>query len=246
MAKTFVIDCYAENRNSYPEDYAVIAIDVIRSTTTATTALYLGRYVYPALNADEALMMVPNLKDPLLVGEMGGHVPFGFHMTNSPVQVMALSNIPSGYFTNIRRPLILVSSSGIPLVINSVNNVATYLACLRNYKAVAKYVSERHEKVAIIGAGTRGEFRLEDQIGCAWLAEQLQNLGFEAENDRSNELVEKWHECDVNQIREGNSANYLIQSGQAHDLEFIIHHVDDLNVVPKYSQNHFEDVLQSL
>ena len=115
-------------------------------------------------------MLAPELKDPLLVGEMGGHVPYGFHLTNSPVQVMALSNVPAGYFTNIRRPLILVSSSGIPLVINSTNNEATYLACLRNYKAVAKYVAGRHNKIAVIGAGTPGrvQARRSDLLRLDW------------------------------------------------------------------------------
>ena len=40
MSGSFIIDCYAENRETYPEEYAVIAIDVIRATTTATTALF--------------------------------------------------------------------------------------------------------------------------------------------------------------------------------------------------------------
>ena len=141
MSGTFIIDCFAENRKRFPEEYAIVAIDVIRATTTATTALYLGRLMYPAGNADEAIVLSKTLKDPLLAGEMGGHVPYGFDLTNSPVQVMALSNIPSGYFTNIRRPLILVSSSGMPLVMNSIHNTATYLACLRNYRSVAAHIA---------------------------------------------------------------------------------------------------------
>jgi len=241
MSNTFVIDCFAENREAYPEDYAVIAVDVIRATTTATTALYLGREIYPAADADQATILSKTLKDCLMIGEMGGHVPYGFQLTNSPVQVMALTNIPSGYFTNVRRPLILVSSSGMPLVMSAVNNTATYLACLRNFKAVASYVAERHSKIAIIGAGTRGDFRMEDQIGCAWVAEQLQSLGFTAENERSLGIVNRWSGCSADKIREGDSAKYLQRSGQVHDLEFIIHHVDDLTVVPVYRGRHFED-----
>lgn len=241
MSGTFIIDCYAENRNRYPEDYAVIAIDVIRATTTATTALYLGREIYPSGNADEAIVLARTLKDPLLMGEMGGHVPYGFDLTNSPVQVMALSNIPSGYFTNARRPLILVSSSGMPLVMSTLNNKATYLACLRNFKAVAAHVAGRYDKIAIIGAGTRGEFRREDQIGCAWVASELMKHGYESENERSLAITEKWNGCTTDVIRDGNSAKYLRRSGQVHDLEFILHHVDDLQVIPKFTGTYFED-----
>lgn len=244
MSGRLVIDCYAENRTPYPKDYAVIAIDVIRATTTATTALYLGREIYPAANADEATILAKTLKDPLLIGEMGGNVPYGFQLTNSPVQVMALTNVPSGYFTNARRPLILVSSSGMPLVMSAINNSAVYLSCLRNFKAVAKYVAGRHEKIAIIGAGTRGSFRIEDQIGCAWVAEQLLEHGYEVENDRTQSIIERWSGCNPEAIREGDSAKYLHRSGQVHDLEFVIHHVDDLNVVPIYRGRHFEDALR--
>lgn len=241
MSGTFVIDCYAENRKQYPPEYAVVAIDVIRATTTATTALYLGREIYPAANADDAIVLAKSLKDPLLMGEMGGHVPYGFDLTNSPVQVMALSNIPSGYFTNARRPLILVSSSGMPLVMSTLNNKATYLACLRNYKAVAAQIAGRYDKIAVIGAGTRGEFRREDQIGCAWVAKELRNLGYTAEDARSDEIIQKWDNCSTDVIRDGNSAKYLQRSGQMHDLEFILHHIDDLQVVPKFMGTHFED-----
>ena len=241
MSGSFIIDCYAENRESYPEEYAVIAIDVIRATTTATTALFLGREVHPAANADEAIILAKSLKEPLLMGEMGGHVPYGFDLTNSPVQVTALTNIPSGHFTNGRRPLILVSSSGTPLIMSAVNNKAIYLACLRNYKAVAEHVAGRYEKIAIIGAGTRGEFRMEDQIGCAWVGHELQKLGYEAESPRTDELVSKWQNCDHREIRQGNSAKYLKRSGQMHDLEFILHNVNDLIVVPKLIDGYFED-----
>ncbi len=241
MSGSFVIDCFAENRQPYPPEYTVIAIDVIRATTTATTALYLGRFVYPAATTDEAAIVAKSLKDPLLVGELGGHVPYGFDLTNSPVQVMALSNIPSGYFTNSRRPLVLVSSSGMPLVMNALDNEATYLACLRNYKAVAKHVAGKHNKIAVIGAGSRGEFRREDQICCAWLGDQLLSLGYRAEDARTEEIINKWRGVGVGAIREGNSAKYLYQSGQVHDLEFILHHIDDLAVVPKLKDNHFED-----
>jgi len=241
MSGSFIIDCYAENPDSKPEQFAVVAIDVIRATTTATTAIYLGREIYPARNADEAIVLSKKLKDPLLMGEMGGHVPYGFDLTNSPVQVMALSNIPSGYFTNTRRPLILVSSSGTPLMMNSTNNIAVYLACLRNYKSVAKHIAGRYEHIAIIGAGTRGEFRREDEICCSQVGQELRKLGYVAEDTRTQELTDKWINYDHEIIREGNSAKYLRRSGQVHDLEFIMHHVDDLQVVPRLVDGYFVD-----
>lgn len=243
MKKTLVIDCFAKNSKPYPDNYAVIAIDVIRATTTATSAIALGRDVYPAANADDATVLAATLKSPILSGEMGGHVPFGFHLTNSPVQVTALSIIEAGAFTDASRPLVLVSSSGTPLVMKSRNSSAVYLSCLRNYQAVADYVADRHDQIAIIGAGTRGVFRIEDQIGCAWLAEALLQKGFDCENHETQEIVSRWSGCDPEIIRESESADYLRRSGQVHDLEFIISRIDDLSVVPIFRNRHFENSL---
>ncbi len=243
MKKTFVIDCFAQNTTPYPENYAVVAIDVIRASTTATSAIALGRKVYPAINADYATILASKLKDPVLMGEMGGNVPFGFHLTNSPVQVTALSTITAGYFTNSSRPLVLVSSSGTPLIMNSINNVAVYLSCLRNYQAVAKFIAGKHDKIALIGAGTRGMFRIEDQIGCAWVGKQLLNYGFIPENDSSEKITNQWTDCEPDIIRGSESADYLLRSGQVHDLEFILNNVNDLTVVPRLTDTYFEDAL---
>jgi 2-phosphosulfolactate phosphatase len=156
-------------------------------------------------------------------------------MSNSPVQVMALHQIPSGAFTAPHRPIVLVSSSGAQLVMNSVGAEHVYLVCLRNLTAVCTFVAKQHERVAILGAGTRGAFRREDQLCCAWFADKLGNAGFEWENEETRTLVEKWRGASTEAIREGRSADYLKRTGQVHDLEFILHHQEDLQVVPKLS-----------
>ena len=43
MSKTVVIDCFPESARHYSEAYAIVAIDVIRATTTAITSVNLGR-----------------------------------------------------------------------------------------------------------------------------------------------------------------------------------------------------------
>ena len=45
-------------------------------------------------------------------------------------------------------------------------------------------------------------------------------------------LVEEWDGCDLDVIRDGRSANYLNSTGQSHDLEFVLHHIDDMSIVP--------------
>jgi 2-phosphosulfolactate phosphatase len=230
--KTVVIDCFPESAEHYRDDFAILVVDVLRATTTATTAISLGWRVFPAQTTDDALMLAEGLEDPLLVGELGGHIPFGFDLPNSPVQVSALSLFRMGRISDPKRPIILVSSSGMNLLTNAKGAPAIYIGCARNFSAVADYVIGRHPRVAILGAGTRGQFRREDQIICAWIAERLINAGYSALTESTSELVGRWHKVDPAEMGRGRSAEFLRQSGQLLDLEFVLHHIDDLDVVP--------------
>jgi 2-phosphosulfolactate phosphatase len=221
---TVVIDCFPESGERYRDRYAIVVVDVIRATTVATTAVSMGRRVFPAKTTDDASVIAATLEDPLLVGELGGNKPYGFHITNSPVQVAAREDL--------HRPMVLVSSSGTQLLLNAVGSEAIYLGCFRNVSAVARHIGGRHERIALLGAGSRGQFRREDQMGCAWIAGKLLEAGYRSETQRTSDLVSRWHDARADEIRDGKSAEYLKRSGQQEDLEFILDHIDDLDTVP--------------
>lgn len=233
---TVVIDSLPSSAAKYVADWTIVVVDVIRFTTSAATAVAIGRTVYPARSSDEAFAIGETLKDPLLAGELGGNIPYGFDLTNSPVQIMALRQVPCGFFTAANRPIILVSSSGSQLLMNSLSAKDVYLGCLRNISALTEYIAPRHTKIAVLGAGTRGTFRREDQLCCAWIAGRLVDRGFDCADDSTQTLVKKWHGASTDVIREGNSADYLRRTGQVHDLEFVLHYQEDLRVVPKMSK----------
>lgn len=224
MKGTVVIDCFPESAERYRDRCAIVVVDVIRATTVATTAVSMGRRVFPAKTTDEACVIAATLNDPLLVGELGGNKPYGFHMTNSPVELAAREDVD--------RPMVLVSSSGTQLLLNAVGSEAVYLACFRNVSAVARHIDGRHERIAVLGAGSRGQFRREDQIGCAWVAKKLLEAGYLSETQKTSELVSRWRNASADEIRGGKSAEYLNRSGQLKDLEFIVDHIDDLDTVP--------------
>jgi len=228
-----VIDSLPRSGERYRNECAIVVVDVIRFTTTATTALGLGRDVYPVRTTDDAIEVAARLDQPILAGEQGGHVPYGFHLTNSPVQVTALSSVPCGSYTDVKRPMVLVSSSGTRLYSNAIGSENVYLGCLRNITALTQYLSKNEERVAVLGAGTRGSFRREDQLGCARIAAGLAALGFEFEDSETESLVSDWQDRETDEIRKGRSANYLESTGQVHDLEFVLHYIDDLAIVPR-------------
>jgi len=233
MTNSVIIDCFPESATRYIGTHAIIAIDVIRATTTAVTGVNYGRQMFPVKTTDEAFILAEKLQNPLLAGELGGNVPYGFDLTNSPVQVAALTAIPSGKYTDVNRPIILLSSSGTQLIKNAeASRQAVYIACFRNISAVANHLLGRHQRVAIIGAGTRGQFRREDQMGCAWVAEKLIKRGYIPETENTEKIITRWSKASPDDVRGGRSEDYLRRTGQVHDLEFILTHFDDLDVVP--------------
>jgi 2-phosphosulfolactate phosphatase len=226
--KTVVVDCFPESMSRYQEGYAVVAIDVMRATTTAVTCVALGRKCFPVPSVDAAVPLAARLTNPLLAGELGGNMPYGFDINNSPAALEKR--------TDIHRPMILLSTSGTRVICAADESQAMYVACLRNYHAQIAYLAAHHPKVVVIGAGSRGEFREEDQLCSAWIAEGLLAAGYEPENPETLTYVEKWKGAPVESIMASASAAYLRNTGQTNDLDYILAHVDDLDAVYRFER----------
>ena len=68
----------------------IVAVDVIRATTTAVTAAAMGKPLYPAGSIEAAVRPAADLDRPILAGELGEVQPYGFDLQNSPTQIEAL------------------------------------------------------------------------------------------------------------------------------------------------------------
>ena len=223
MPPTVAIDFLPESVGRYRADHAIVAVDVIRATTTAVTAAAIGWRCYPTPSLEAAVPLAARLQNPLLVGELGGNMPYGFDLTNSPAELAAR--------TDVTRPLILLSTSGTQLLWEARTAPAAYAACLRNYSSQVRHLAGRFDKVAVIGAGSRGEFRLEDQLCCAWIADGLIQRGYAASNPPTLEIVERWRGQPLESFLPSQSVAYLQRTNQLRDLDFILAHVDDLKAV---------------
>ena len=108
---------------------------------------------------------------------------------------------------------------------------SVYVACLRNLEVTATTVARRHTRVAVLAVGERGEVCSEDEMVASWLAERLRRRGFELEGRRTTLGVERWGSPDVTLVGWSRSAERLRASGRAKDVDFVLEHVDDLDVV---------------
>jgi len=217
-----VIDAGPPCRRLFGPDDAVIVVDVIRSMTTAATAVAKGRRCFPVPSPEAAQLVARGLRDPLLCGEVGGDLAPGFEITNSPWEVSRRRDV--------WRPLVLLSSSGTPLLDKVKHAGAVYLACLRNHGAVARHV-RRHSRITLLGAATRGQFREEDQMCCALIAASLAGDGFAVADRHTASLIERGEGQPPEAFLCSRSVDYLHRTGQHHDLQFILTHQDDLDLV---------------
>jgi 2-phosphosulfolactate phosphatase len=227
--KTVAIDCVLESKNQYVDKTAVAVIDVIRSTTVVATVVQTGRRCFFAPTVEAAVELAGKLCRPLLMGEVGGNMPYGFDLKNSPVDLIA--------YPDKSRPVVLVSSSGIPLLSSLEGSESVFVVCFRNCNATIEYLSRFYNRIKLFSAPTRGEFREEDKLCCAWIAAGLQKKGFEFENPKTLQLVNNWKMQPVNVCARGNSAKYLIKTKQKKDLYFILKHVNDVDFALKVKGN---------
>src|SRR5438552_4722144 len=157
--RTVAIDCYRDTLGRFTSGYAIVAVDVVRAMTTAVTAVALGRRCFAAPTVVAALRRAARLERPLLVGEVGGDMPAGFELGNSPAELARR--------TDVDRPMVLVSSSGTPLLDHAGRSGPTYLACFRNSRYLGRWLAGRHRRIAVLGAASRGGFR---EAGQMWWA----------------------------------------------------------------------------
>jgi 2-phosphosulfolactate phosphatase len=220
VQKTVVIDYSPESAIRYGAGWAVVAVDVIRATTTAMTAAARGWRCFPAPDMEAAADIARQLDDPLLAGESGGEVPAGFELDNSPAQVVSRADT--------HRPMVLVSSSGTRLIHGAAIADAVYLSCFRSYSRVADYLALHHPRVAVIGAGSKGQFREEDQACCAWVAAGLFKHGYVPFNARTGAVIARWRGQPPEACLGSRSVAFLKRTGRLSDLDFIFSHIDDL------------------
>ena len=219
MPKSVVIDYLPESVQRYRTGWAIVVVDVIRATTTAITAAATGRRCFPAPTPEAAMAIARRLTNPLLAGDSTTAAQVVFEMENSPAQVANRSDT--------HRPLVLVSSSGTKVIHAAAGCDDVYLGCFRNHSVLASYLARRHARVAVIGAGNKGEFREEDQICCAWIAAALIGRGHRPASPQTVDIVGRWRDAPPGACLGSRSVDFLRRTSQLRDLDFILAHIDD-------------------
>jgi 2-phosphosulfolactate phosphatase len=209
----------------------VVAIDVLRASTTISTALANGaREVIPVPDLGEAGRIASALDSDryLLCGERGGQKIEGYALGNSPTEFTR--EVVDG------KTLILSTTNGTPAILAAMAAEEVLIGGFVNVRAVTEAVRQADRDVTIVCAGWHHRVSLEDTL-CAGMIVSLLLRG-ESPADLSDTVyMALWqykHDEDDLSLPIGrcNHARRLVKLGHGDDIAICIG-VDTIGAVPR-------------
>ena len=200
-------------------------VDVLRATSTIIVALMQGaKEIIPCAEVNTARSF-RNSHDAVLVGERHAQIIEGFDFTNSPYDLSSedLS----------KKTVALTSSTGTKLLLECSGAKHILIASTLNSKSVAEEMVNIGGKWAVIGAGSHGEFRPEDQVGCALVVQHYSNISEIYPDKYSQEIVDVYSENIATHIYMSSSSQKLMTLGRQCDIDFVIEKLNQYSIVPK-------------
>lgn len=149
----------------------VLVIDVLRATSTITTALANGAaQVLPVLTIEEAHRRASNFSPNtyLLGGERGALKIPNFHLDNSP----------RSYDKEVveNKTIIFTTTNGTRAINRALSAQTLLLASFLNARAAARRAWGAGKDIYILCAGTRGRYSLDDAACAGMLLQYLREL----------------------------------------------------------------------
>lgn len=148
---------------------ATVVVDVFRAYSAAAYAFAAGaNRILLTAEVEEARHLAAAIPDSVLMGEVDGIRPVGFHIGNSPGEIVAEPHLVAG------RTVIHRSSAGTRCALAALRNGArpVYVAGLVVASATAAAVAD-HPEVTIVASGTGGTAPASEDDVCADLIESL-------------------------------------------------------------------------
>lgn len=229
------VDVFLTGQSVQEKDVAgrtAIVIDVFRASSTIVTALSNGaQSILPVADLSEAHRLADRLAPDtyLLCGERGGIKIDGYHLGNSPFEYT--SSIIGG------RTVILTTTNGTLALSRARSATHLIVGSFLNLSCVIQFAKEADRDVALICAGWRGRFSLEDTLCAGSMLHSLWDgstprftsdstyLTFQLYQNEQERLAETLTKCHHGQRLE--------KLGFASDVKYCIQQ-DKLPVVPIY------------
>ena len=190
-----------------------IMVDVLRASTTITTALDKFSKIIPCFTPEEAFEL-KNKTDGVIAGERGGAKVEGFDVGNSPNAIKD--------FENDSDTLILTTSNGTRILKDM--NSKVLIGCLNNANAVADTslkLAQNH--IDVVMAGVRGEFAIEDYLAAGEIIYQISEICKDCE-------ISEYAQSAVSESRDYNAVKKAFHESRSGKRLTELGYLDDVNL----------------
>ncbi len=205
------------------ERYNIVAVDVLRATTTIIVALAQGAYEVLAETDISKTKLYKTDPHTVIIGERQGKQLHGFDYTNSPYD-LAKCNLQS-------KRVAITSTTGTPLIISSLQSPHILIGSTINAQAVAKRMVAIGGRWAVLGAGSPEEFT-EDIVGCCLIAQYYLNQTGIMPSQKVAKLIAKYTRNSRDHILSSRGTKVLHQLGRQVDVDFVLQEVNTYTIVP--------------
>ncbi|QCR23332.1 2-phosphosulfolactate phosphatase [Pontibacter sp. SGAir0037] len=212
---------------------AVVAVDILRATSTMVTAFAHGvAQIIPVMQLEECLTFAS--QGCLTAAERDGIKAEGFDLGNSPFSYMeGLEGRTVAITTTNGTRAIRLSEDAQEIVIGS----------FLNLQAVVQHLVNLQLDVVVVCAGWKGKFNLEDTLFAGALAERLQE-DFSFENDATLASLHLYQAAKADIVKYLGQSSHVKRLANLNihkDVSFCLQH-DVYDVVPVWQQDALVDV----
>ncbi|WP_299754994.1 2-phosphosulfolactate phosphatase [uncultured Pontibacter sp.] len=213
---------------------AVVAVDILRATSTMVTAFAEGAArIFPVMELEECRAHAES--GCLTAAERNGVKAEGFDLGNSPFGYM------DGKVQG--RNIAITTTNGTRAIRMSEAAEEIVVGAFLNLQTVADHLTELGLDVLVVCAGWKGQFNLEDTLFAGALVERLQKT-FASENDSSLAALYLYQTAKadlVTFLRQSSHVRRLEHLEIHKDIEFCLRH-DVYNVLPVWRHNMLVDL----
>lgn len=208
---------------------AVVAVDVLRATSTMVTAFANGAtHIFPVMQLNECLEYAG--QGCLTAAEREGIKADGFDLGNSPFSYTP--EIVKG------KAIAITTTNGTRAIRLSERADEVIVGAFLNLDAVVQHLKRLNLDVLVVCAGWKGNFNLEDTLFAGAVVERVMD-SFSSENDAALASLYLYQtaKADILGFLRKSSHVRRLEHLEIHkDIEFCLQH-DVFNVLPVWKQD---------
>jgi 2-phosphosulfolactate phosphatase len=212
-------------------DKAVLIVDILRATSTITTAIANGAsFIIPVNTPSEAFSLYEKFnREPILGGEVDGKLIKGFHLGNSVTE----------YTESVvkNKPIIIRTTNGTRAVNLCSSAHYMVIGCFLNQSSCCRFLSKLGSDILIVCSGKEGKFGIEDVVfagACVNTISRSVTSINKSDSAVAAEMLYQYCKSDILQmLRNSEHGRYLTDIGLGDDLALCAQ-VDTTTAVPIY------------